>query len=85
VPAVNLAAGKNVIIFRVGDAGDATGTEAGTPGANKKTFFVEIRRRPGSDKTDGASDRIRTYDPRFTKALLWPTELRWLTVIDLLI
>jgi hypothetical protein len=29
-------------------------------------------------RNSGASDRIRTYDPRFTKALLWPTELRWL-------
>jgi predicted aldo/keto reductase-like oxidoreductase len=28
-------------------------------------------------RADGASDRIRTYDPRFTKAPLWPTELRW--------
>lgn|GEM_PF-2559637 len=28
---------------------------------------------------NGATSEIRTPDPRITSALLWPTELRWLT------
>ena len=26
---------------------------------------------------NGATSQIRTEDPRFTRAVLWPTELKW--------
>jgi hypothetical protein len=43
---------------------------------NKKAILVFSKMAFLASKT-GASERIRTPDPRFTKALLWPTELRW--------
>lgn len=29
------------------------------------------------NRISGATSQIRTEDPRFTRAVLWPTELKW--------